>query len=339
MTEENRGSLGEYLRHERERRGITIEQVASATKISVKLLHLLENDNYAELPAKPFIRGFVISYARFIGFNAHEILEKYAQFIETQSLSRPNRESGHSGYVFERKEGEQTRRTLWITMGGFIFLGALALLILKPSLKHRKSTQIEKLKAVHTTANNTTPSPNPSITPSETLREAAETPIPPAPATSEKITESENKPKVEEVKAADIDKNDPLNSGVTLQKSEIKYKIISKALVDVWVRYQCDNRPIMKFILRKDRVLVLRAAQKMKFQASNPQAVEFNYNGRGFRPLGQAKTAITKQGVVSLLLPPELSDNKEESEFLNTSLPLTPGPSPTPSVPLSTPSE
>ena len=62
-------SLGQYLRQERERRGITIEQVASATKIGIKTLHALEEDRYSELPARPFIRGFVTSYARFIGLD------------------------------------------------------------------------------------------------------------------------------------------------------------------------------------------------------------------------------------------------------------------------------
>ena len=59
MADPTTSSLGEFLRLERERRGITIEQVASATKVSVRLLHSLEADQYSELPAKPFVRGFV----------------------------------------------------------------------------------------------------------------------------------------------------------------------------------------------------------------------------------------------------------------------------------------
>ena len=105
----SQSTLGEFLRHERERRGITIEQVASATKISVRLLHLLESDQYVELPAKPFVRGFVNSYCRFIGIDPKEVLIRYGGFLEERSHERPTRDEGHSGYAFEKREGEQSR--------------------------------------------------------------------------------------------------------------------------------------------------------------------------------------------------------------------------------------
>src|SRR5688500_3745542 len=103
---ESSHTLGEFLRHEREKRGITLEQLASATKISVRLLHAREGDDYRDLPAKPFIRGFVTSYVRFIGLNPKEVLTQFAGFIDSKSKDRPVRDAGHSGYAFERKEGE-----------------------------------------------------------------------------------------------------------------------------------------------------------------------------------------------------------------------------------------
>ena len=116
-------TLGEFLRHERERRGMTIEQVASATKINVRMLHALEADHFAELPAKPFVRGFVTSYCRFIGLAPKEILTRFGDFIDDKAHDRPNRDAGHSGYAFEKREGEQSRTVLWFAMGGFIAVG------------------------------------------------------------------------------------------------------------------------------------------------------------------------------------------------------------------------
>jgi cytoskeletal protein RodZ len=157
------GSLGEFLRQEREKRGITIEQVASATKINVRLLHLLESDQYSELPAKPFIRGFVSSYARFIGVDSKEILTHFGDFLEMRSHERPTRDAGHSGYAFEKREGEQSRTILWIVMGGFLVFGGIGLIFLKPSLKRHKSSQIEKLRDANP---ETTPIETPSTLPS-----------------------------------------------------------------------------------------------------------------------------------------------------------------------------
>src|SRR4051812_9740838 len=120
MSSDGNLSLGEYLRQERERRGITLEQVASATKIGIRQLHSLEGDQYADLPAKPFIRGFVNSYCRFIGLDSREVLTRFGSFVDQRSSQdRPNRDAGHSGYAFERREGEQSRTILGVILVAF----------------------------------------------------------------------------------------------------------------------------------------------------------------------------------------------------------------------------
>ena len=143
-------SLGEYLRQERELRCITIEQVASATKVGVKTLHSLEEGHFSELPAKPFIRGFVTSYCRFIGLDAKEVLARFENYIDLKSSERPNREAGHSGYAFEKKDGEQQgRMILLIAIVSSIVIGGLAMLFLKPSLRHHRSSHIDRLREAH----------------------------------------------------------------------------------------------------------------------------------------------------------------------------------------------
>ena len=140
-------TLGEFLRSERESRGVTLEQVASATKVGIRTLHALEADQYSELPAKPYIRGFVASYCAFIGLDPGEVRTKYDDYITLKSKERPNREGGHSGYAFEKKDGQrQSRIFLSIAMVSFLLIGGIAVLFLKPTLKHRKSSHLEKLK-------------------------------------------------------------------------------------------------------------------------------------------------------------------------------------------------
>lgn len=146
-------TLGEFLRQEREKQGITLEQVASATKISIRILHSLEADQFAELPAKPFIRGFVIAYCRFIGLDPKETLSQFDQFIDEKVILRPQRDSGHNGYAFEKKDVEQQNRTvLLLAMCGFLVVGGLAVLIFKPSLHHRRKSHLEKLQGENAVA-------------------------------------------------------------------------------------------------------------------------------------------------------------------------------------------
>lgn len=142
-------TLGEYLRSERELRGITLEQVASATKVGIRTLHALEADQYSDLPAKPYIRGFVSSYCSFMGLDPSEVRAQYDAFIDQKSAERPNREGGHSGYAFEKKDGQQQSRVfLFITMCIFLVVGGIAVVFFKPALKHHRSSHLEKLKQV-----------------------------------------------------------------------------------------------------------------------------------------------------------------------------------------------
>ncbi|MBC7385688.1 MAG: helix-turn-helix domain-containing protein, partial [Cryobacterium sp.] len=147
MSDERKSSLGEFLKSEREKRGLTIEQTASATKIGLKVLRQLEADQYADLPALPFVRGFVRNYGKFLSLDGDKLLTEYASFLEEHSRERPKRDAGHSGYAFERPEGEQSRKILWGVMAGMLFFGGVVVFVFKPSLKHKHHGHVDKLKA------------------------------------------------------------------------------------------------------------------------------------------------------------------------------------------------
>ena len=56
-------SFGEELRREREIRGISLKEIADATKISKRFLDAIERNDHKTLPAPVFTRGFVREYA------------------------------------------------------------------------------------------------------------------------------------------------------------------------------------------------------------------------------------------------------------------------------------
>ncbi|HEX8288515.1 MAG TPA: helix-turn-helix domain-containing protein [Pyrinomonadaceae bacterium] len=78
-------TLGEKLRQAREARGISISEVAEQTRISPHYIELIENDDYRTLPGGIFNKGFVKSYAKFIGIDEAEALQDYSQLISSQS--------------------------------------------------------------------------------------------------------------------------------------------------------------------------------------------------------------------------------------------------------------
>ena len=71
------GAFGERLRREREMRGISLEEIAAATKIGTRNLKALEDENFKILPGGIFNKGFVRAYARFLGISEEQAVADY----------------------------------------------------------------------------------------------------------------------------------------------------------------------------------------------------------------------------------------------------------------------
>jgi cytoskeletal protein RodZ len=112
-------SFGEYLKRERELREISLREIADDTKISFRYLQALEEDNTARLPAEVFIKGFIRSYAQYIGLDPDEAILRYQEFKRTQEHPKEA-----PRFVLEESKASSWLRNknLWMAL-----LGALAL--------------------------------------------------------------------------------------------------------------------------------------------------------------------------------------------------------------------
>lgn len=61
------GELGELLRKTREERGLSLDQVEEATRIRSAYLQALEEEAWERLPPRTYVKGFLKSYARYLG--------------------------------------------------------------------------------------------------------------------------------------------------------------------------------------------------------------------------------------------------------------------------------
>jgi cytoskeletal protein RodZ len=77
-------TLGEKLRQAREERGISISEVAEQTRISALYIESIEKDDYRNLPGGIFNKGFVKSFAKYVGIDEQEALQDYARLIASQ---------------------------------------------------------------------------------------------------------------------------------------------------------------------------------------------------------------------------------------------------------------
>lgn len=68
-------SPGRYIKEQRKRQGMSIDQLAAATKIPRSSLELLESDHHESLPGPVFVKGFLRCCARALGLEAEVVME------------------------------------------------------------------------------------------------------------------------------------------------------------------------------------------------------------------------------------------------------------------------
>src|SRR5262245_5688358 len=71
--------FGGKLRQARERRGISLRQIAASTKISAAALEALERNDISKLPGGIFSRAFVRSYASEVGLDPDETVREFLE--------------------------------------------------------------------------------------------------------------------------------------------------------------------------------------------------------------------------------------------------------------------
>ena len=77
----DRQTFGPRLRRERERRGISLDTIATVTKVSAELWEGLERNDFSRWPSGIFARAFVRDYARAIGLDADDIVDEFCRLF------------------------------------------------------------------------------------------------------------------------------------------------------------------------------------------------------------------------------------------------------------------
>jgi transcriptional regulator with XRE-family HTH domain len=77
----DRETFGPVLRAARERRGVTLKQLAAETKISVELWSALEDSNLAKWPKQLFARSHVRDYAVRVGLDPDEVVNEFCRLF------------------------------------------------------------------------------------------------------------------------------------------------------------------------------------------------------------------------------------------------------------------
>ena len=68
---------GPALKALRELRGLSIKNIADTTKVGSRYLECIEEEMFAKLPARPYLRGFLGLYAKTLGYEPERVISDY----------------------------------------------------------------------------------------------------------------------------------------------------------------------------------------------------------------------------------------------------------------------
>ena len=74
--------IGAALQQERERQGLSLEELEERTKIRTRYLRALENEDWDIIPGPTYVRGFLRTYAEALGLDPEELVDDYREEFE-----------------------------------------------------------------------------------------------------------------------------------------------------------------------------------------------------------------------------------------------------------------
>ena len=80
-------SPGKYLKAKRESQGISLRQVADATRIREAVLRAIEEDRYEDLP-HIYVKSFLSAYAKCLGLDPTDVIMLHQKYAEKLSFSK-----------------------------------------------------------------------------------------------------------------------------------------------------------------------------------------------------------------------------------------------------------
>ena len=116
-------SFGGDLRRERELREVSLQEISEATKISMKFLHAIEENQFDLLPGGVFNVGFIRAYANHIGVDDDEMVNNY--LFHMQQLQVENGEDPELGSESGSAGSSSGLRALLITVALAVIAAAV----------------------------------------------------------------------------------------------------------------------------------------------------------------------------------------------------------------------
>jgi helix-turn-helix protein len=115
--------IGNSLREARERQGLGYPEIELATKIRAKYIRALEEEDFTSIPGDAYIRGFLRTYAEYLGLDGDVYVDEYAsRFITSWRDELPPRPERRR---IRTRERHLERRAVLLVLAGIVLVAVL----------------------------------------------------------------------------------------------------------------------------------------------------------------------------------------------------------------------
>ena len=316
--------LGAALRVEREKRGLDLEDAANKLKISARLLRALEEGDEQSLPPLAYTKGFIRSYASYVGLSTEEVSEAIAALEGAAEPVAPQN-------VYEPEMVLTPRRNLRPILAGVFMVGVIAVVMVawqqgffdflgKQTRRLAQPAPMQSAESVDPGNLTSRPPVSSSMIPaaSSSASASAKTPAAPpagsqttaypvagqAPASAQAqaslpatgLPAVPAAPGVPPVRGAAATAPSataaaPLAPVAGQQSGDAQpaaHKLIITATEECWIHSNADKTDTRQFSLHKGDTFALTFSKSLELKLGNAGGVRLRYDGEELPPAGQS---------------------------------------------------
>lgn len=254
------GSFGENLQREREMRGVTLQEISAATKISVRFLEALEKEQFGKLPGGIFNRSFVRAYAKYLGLDEEHVVAEF------QLAANPRGDVDLGRVAAQRpRPAQEKSRGPWlaILLSVLMLTGGYAVY----HYSRGRASPGEAEAGIGSPSDATTQAAPPAMPGGEA-------------ASTESQTSGDSLSSSTETQALS-------QEAVPVPSVEEGLVLQIAATERTWVAVDADGKTTLQRVLDPNEIQTLRAKESFDITTGNAQGIILTLNGETLKPLGR----------------------------------------------------
>jgi cytoskeleton protein RodZ len=300
--------IGERLRNAREARGLSLDEVEAGTRIRRRYLEALEAEAFAQIPGPAYVKGFVRTYATYLGFSPEDLASLSPEVAEEISISPAPAVEVRITPVTRRSSTRQILLgiglvvVIGVALVGYILYGQVRQFATTrpsgPSVSHRPASTPARVPGA---AGSLTP-PSPPAPPLPSLGPVSPPRLPASPgAAAAPSSPAPSKPSERPPGGSPSPESPPPGPSQGTQRAPggaIVFtgplEVVAVATDRAWLRVVADGAVVFEGYMSAGMRQAWEARRQITLKVGNASGLDVSVNGQPLGPLGNPGDVVER---------------------------------------------